>query len=369
MRILQVCPRFYPDRGGIEDHVWNISDRLAKKFDVSIFTTDPSGKLPKEEVISGVENTRVGVKIRRFRCFAQDNSYNLSLSLVAAVRRSSADIVHIHGYYDLTPPLIVLLKNRKRCLFTLHSGGSSSSIRRLLHLPYNLTMRSVMRRVDRVICVSKFELEHFREILKLPESKMELVPNGVNLVEFGNKDYVKTIPPTILSVGRLEKYKGQHRVIRSFRVFKNLFPNNGARLCILGAGPYKSKLESEIKRLKLNDSVQFLSWLSRQEYAALLGTSSMLILLSDYESQSILVSEALAVKTPAIVANNSALAEYIEDGSAIGVQNPDYPYEVALKMKLALDDSQCCRFSTRKLASWDDVVQRITNVYCEVLQR
>jgi len=31
MRILQVCPRYYPDMGGVEEHVRNISERLSKK--------------------------------------------------------------------------------------------------------------------------------------------------------------------------------------------------------------------------------------------------------------------------------------------------------------------------------------------------
>ena len=47
MKIAQICPRFYPDIGGVETHVYEISRRLAKEFELEILTTDPSGKLIK----------------------------------------------------------------------------------------------------------------------------------------------------------------------------------------------------------------------------------------------------------------------------------------------------------------------------------
>jgi hypothetical protein len=63
MKIAQVCHRYFPYMGGVEEHVKNISERLAKKYDVTVFTTDPSGELKEGEVIANV-------KIRRFRSWA-----------------------------------------------------------------------------------------------------------------------------------------------------------------------------------------------------------------------------------------------------------------------------------------------------------
>jgi len=38
VKIAQVCPRFYPDIGGVETHVYEISRRLAKEFEVEMRT-------------------------------------------------------------------------------------------------------------------------------------------------------------------------------------------------------------------------------------------------------------------------------------------------------------------------------------------
>jgi glycosyltransferase involved in cell wall biosynthesis len=94
MKILQVCPRYYPDIGGVEEHVRNISERLAEKYDVSVFTTDPSGKLPKQEVINSV-------KIRRFKSWAPDEAYYFSREIKKCLMKNSDcfDIVHAHSYH------------------------------------------------------------------------------------------------------------------------------------------------------------------------------------------------------------------------------------------------------------------------------
>ncbi len=42
MRIAQVCHRYYPNEGGVEEHVKEISERLAKKFHVEVISADMS---------------------------------------------------------------------------------------------------------------------------------------------------------------------------------------------------------------------------------------------------------------------------------------------------------------------------------------
>jgi len=60
--------------GGVEEHVKNISERLAKNFEVSVFATYPAGKLPKEELINDV-------KVTRFRSWAPREVHYFSVSL------------------------------------------------------------------------------------------------------------------------------------------------------------------------------------------------------------------------------------------------------------------------------------------------
>ena len=88
MKIIQVCPRFFPDIGGIETHVYEISKRLAKDSnnEVYVYTTDPTGKLPKKQIIDGIH-------VRRFKSFAPNEAYFFSLQLYCFCFRLLASLL------------------------------------------------------------------------------------------------------------------------------------------------------------------------------------------------------------------------------------------------------------------------------------
>ena len=94
MKILQVSPRYFPCYGGVEEHVKNISEGLSKNHEVVVCTTDPSGRLEKEEVIKGVE-------VKRFKSFAPSDSYYFSGDLKKYLHDNchEFDVVHAHSYH------------------------------------------------------------------------------------------------------------------------------------------------------------------------------------------------------------------------------------------------------------------------------
>ena len=94
MRVLQVSPTYSPYLDGGAEHVKNICERLAKKYDVTVFTCDFSGQLPKEEVINGV-------KVKRFRCLSLMNAGHLSLGMLKEIKKHRFEVVHAHNYHAL----------------------------------------------------------------------------------------------------------------------------------------------------------------------------------------------------------------------------------------------------------------------------
>jgi glycosyltransferase involved in cell wall biosynthesis len=96
MRIAQVVQRYFPYIGGLETHVAEISRRLVTKgFEVEILTTDPSGTLPREEMVNGLA-------VRRFKSWAPGEAYYFSgaLKKFLAEKASGYDIVHAHAYHS-----------------------------------------------------------------------------------------------------------------------------------------------------------------------------------------------------------------------------------------------------------------------------
>ena len=355
--MLQICPRYYPSVGGIETNVQAISEGLvARGFDIEIMTIDPSSKLPAVEEINGV-------RVRRFRSMA-NHVYSPSTQLVHALRGMKADIMHVHGLHHLTSPLAIASKTSvsSKCVFTLSTGGSSSRVRELLRVPFIVLMRKVVAKVDKIICLSQFELEHYQRLLDIPRSKLVVIPNGVNLNQVAKHER-NTSGSVLVTAGRLVKHKGFQKVIRGAKELHDLWPEIDFRVCIVGRGPYETQLMKETKELEIEEYVDFLGWRKPSDFMQLLRASKAFVLLSEYESQAIVVCEALSAGIPVVVARNSALNEYVQRGYAVGVDDPDDPHEIALKIKSVLDNPGLCKIDDYKPLTWQEVVQTVAGLY------
>jgi glycogen synthase len=132
MKILQVSACYYPSIGGLQEHVRNISEQLSKSHDVTVSTTDSSGKLPREETVNNV-------KVLRFKSWAPQQSYYVSLELQKYLKQYSSefDIVHAHCYHSFVPLYAAQGKGKNRFVFTSHYHGTGHTFfRSLFHMPY-----------------------------------------------------------------------------------------------------------------------------------------------------------------------------------------------------------------------------------------
>jgi glycosyltransferase involved in cell wall biosynthesis len=351
MKIAQVCHRYFPYTGGVEEHVKNISERLVKNFEASVFATDPTGKLPREELINGV-------KVIRFRSWAPHEAYYFSAALKKYLAKHSDnfDIIHAHNYGALPALYAAQTKGKNKLVFTPHYHGTGHTfIRALLHKPYKFLGKTIFKKADGVVCVSKYEKSLIVNNFKVDEKKVAVIPNGVNLKEFiGLKRKKKNGCKSILCVSRLEKYKGIQYLIE---VLPRL--ESDVVLEIVGKGPYKENLVKLVKNLNINERVKFFQELPRSELLQKYADADVFVLLSKHEAFGLSVAEALCAGTPCIVANTSALAEWIDDENCFGI---DYPIDLDALADLIrkVMGKKVCK---PVVLDWDEVANRLAELY------
>lgn len=314
MRVLQVCPRYWPHIGGVETHVREISRKLVERnFNVEVLTTDPSGNLPREEIIDCL-------KIKRFNSFAPNDSYFFSPRLRKYLMTSSDsfDIVHAHSYHAFPALYTAQTKGKNKLVFTPHYHGTGHTLfRSLLHIPYRFLGSRIFQKADEIICVSNYEKELVVNHFDVDIDNVTVIPNGVNLNEFeGLKKRLKA-HRTILYVGRLEKYKGVQHIIRAL---SNL-PDDIV-LELVGKGSYKKCLVKLAKNLNVEERVRFYQDLPRTQLLQKYADADVFVLLSEHEAFGIVVEEALAAKTPCVLANTSGLTQWISNEHCFGVNFP-----------------------------------------------
>jgi glycosyltransferase involved in cell wall biosynthesis len=347
MKILQVCPGYLPAIGGVEQHVSNISQRLAREHQVTVFATDPSGQLPKEEEISGV-------LVRRFRSFSPNNAFHISLQMLRELRRSEFDIVHGHSYHAL-PLFFSRYAKRGKFIVTAHYHGHGHTlIRDFLLKLYKPFGRRVFQEADKIIAVSNFEKSLLIADFRIPEAEIEVIPNGIALHEFKNLKKEAKGYKTILCTGRLEGYKGMQHVVRALPLL-----DWNTRLEIVGQGPYKKKLIRLATKLGVGNRIEFYQDLPRKELLDRYANADLFVMLSRHEAFGIAVAEALAAKTPCIVANTSALREWVDNENCFGT---DYPVEIKELAQL-INKVMGKKVGEVKLWDWDQVVAELVKIY------
>jgi glycogen synthase len=361
LNILFATPRFFPAQGGVENHVYQVATRLVTRgHRATVFTTNGDGALAATDAIEGVTIRRFEHLPRRSDAFFSPDLYR------AIVREGSAfDALHVQNYLTFVSPLAMLAANRIGLPYvvTFHGGGHSQSWRNAIRRAQGLLLRPLLMRASRLIATARFEIGYYGNRLGLPAHKFQFVSNGCDIAV--RTVDVKTDPDLLISIGRLERYKGHQHVLAAFPEVQKRKAN--ARLRILGDGPYRSELERMRDALGLGACVTIggVPIAERQRMAELLSSAGVVALMSEFETQPMAALEAIALGRPVVVADTSGLSELAEQGHARAVPLKASPAMLAEAL-LAQIDAGPKPAASLKLPTWDDCARDLIALYNQI---
>ncbi|HWS83751.1 MAG TPA: glycosyltransferase, partial [Ktedonobacteraceae bacterium] len=206
---------------------------------------------------------------------------------------------------------------------------------------------------------------YFRTLLHIPARKLVVIPNGAGLPSLPDQT---DIPPKtstqslIVSVGRLERYKGHQHLITALPKVRERYAD--AQLLILGTGPYESSLRLLAQRVGMAEYVAFRSVPAsdRQKMAEILSQAMLVALLSEYEAHPLAVMEALALQRPVLVADTSGLREIAEQGLVRAVSLQSTPEEIA-RVALQQIVDPLIPPASFVLPTWDECTEQLQAIY------
>ena len=217
--------------------------------------------------------------------------------------------------------MLAALRARIPYVVTFHGGGHSSRTRQAFRRLQWTVLRPLLARARRLIAVAEFEAERFSAALRLPRERFVVIPNGSDLPAIPEEEAerLRAGRQVIVSVGRLERYKGHQSVIRAMPAVLRELPESELR--IIGTGPYQPELERLILELGLTERVTIgaIPPTDRSAMARALAQCSLIVLMSEFETHPLAVIEALALGRPALVADTSGLHELAQRGLARAV--------------------------------------------------
>jgi glycosyltransferase involved in cell wall biosynthesis len=358
-RILMVTPRSPLGHGGVERHVMEVSRRIRKADgDVEVLCADPD--------IRGVSTQEHdGVPIAAVRAWPADRDFYLAPRLWREIGRRAPDVIHVQSYHTLVAPLAMLraLFSRIPYVVTFHGGGHSSELRNRMRGLQLRLLRPLLARAARLVAVARFEIDQYGSALGIPAERFVLIPNGTDLEvgEVGDADG----PPTLATIGRLERYKGHDRVLAAFPAVLESRPD--ARLLVVGKGPYEDELRRQAEELGIGEQVEFTSVPPGDPtaMAAMLSRISLVVLLSEFETHPLVALEAAAARRRLLVADSGGLSELAADGFARAVPADEEPAAVAQAILQQLEEPPPAE--APKLSTWDDCAIALLDLYRSVM--
>lgn len=270
-------------------------------------------------------------------------SWKEQTSMPRVIQKEDCDLVHFpHFNMPITykDPFIVTIHDLTLSFFP---GQKMTSF--LHRTGYQATIKHACKKAKRIIAVSKNTAKDIENLMKVDQSKIDIIYEAVEFDKYHNRHSEEGIvemksrfnlkKPYLLYVGVWRSHKNILGMLSAFR--KILDRGIDCNLVITGKpDPHYPEVKNKIKELKLENRVIFPGFVPDEDLPLMYAGADLFVWPSFYEGFGLPPLEAMASGTPVISSNTSAMPEIL--GKAAEFFDPYDDEEIALAMERVLRD-------------------------------
>ena len=141
-----------------------------------------------------------------------------------------------------------------------------------------------------------------------------------NSIETGKTINATPNPLQFVYVGRLVFYKNLEVAIKAIDIIKNTEPK--IKLVIIGSGPHRKTLEDLVRKLNLEQNIEFKGYVTSEEKSKTIAESNALIFPSLCEGFGLVILEAYEQKRPVLVSDIKPMSDIVSNGVTGFVLDP-----------------------------------------------
>ncbi len=359
MKIFYSLEAFYPHISGVTI----TTDRLAshflkdKDFETFVITASEKGEFL-------IEKSPKGYLVIKLKSIPKAVRGKIPISLLAKIpiseifKKYKPDIIHLQDPAFISQALATEAKKYKVPVIAAQHSSLAFPLS-YLGLPQFLKefvcklMAKSLAFFYNTYCKKIITPSNFikNEVLKWGvEIPVEVVSNGINLnifkkgkvslkflEEYNLKDFIAK--PIVLYSGRIDKDKNLETFLSAIPL---VLKEVEANFLFLGTGDLKEKLEQEVKKRGVANNVRFIGPIEPGDLdiPEFYQLSSIFVIPSYIEAQSLVTMEAMASGLPVVASNGGALPELVKDGINGFLVNPFSFQEFAQKIILLLKDKK-----------------------------
>lgn len=294
--------------GGAEVLADRLARRLSDRFEMVFACLDTVGELGDALRADGFQVECLGRK--------SGVDPGCAWRLARWIRQSRAELILAHQYTPFFYSLASRGLGHGRPIVFVEHGRAVPDYPRRKRILFN---RLLVGRKDRLVAVGRDVRRALIENEGLPEDRVEVIYNGVNLQPYErNQSQRQEIRRTlgfqesdfiIAQVARLDSLKDHLTAIRTMA--RLVQTQRHAKLVLVGDGPERSAIEAEIAALEVGEHVRMLGL--RSDVPAVLSGADAMLLTSISEGIPLTLIEGMAARLPIVSTNVGGIAEIVQD--------------------------------------------------------
>jgi len=347
MKILRIYTRLPPLKGGMEKHIYHLSQEQIKLgHDVTIYFNQGD-----KTTNNDVQITKYPLDLTKPRALGILIFY-FFIVFKLVFKKDKFDVVHIHGDWSslVFSRLIKKLTNANVLAFSIHDDIKERGI-------YKFIFSILLKQVDIIFSTGFAAAE---KIIMMRNKKVVVQPSGINKIFF-NPHAKKFNSATfqVITVANLVAKKNLDLVLDIAKELKDF------NFIIVGDGEKRKHLQNRIENESIKN-LTLLGFCSPEEIRELYKESDLFLLTSFKEGTPTSILEAMASGLPIISSNAGGIKNIIKDGVngfiVDGMIKQRY-INILIKCKDNLEnDIYKNNIELANNYSWKNVSLKITNV-------
>lgn len=357
---------FYPQTGGIELHVYQLSQKLIDRGHSVIIITHAYGSRTGIRVLSN------GLKVYYVPFFVlyRESTFPTVFSFFPILRqiiiREEIDIIHGHGSLSsLCHEAIIHGRTMGlRTLFTDHSLFGFADAGSIFG---NKLLKFTLSDVGHVICVSHTCKENTVLRAALNPSAVSVIPNAVVSDNFlpdqskASKDYI-----TIVIISRLYPNKGADLLTAIIPRICSLHPT--VRFIIAGSGPKEVDLEQMREKYRLQERVELIGSIRHEDVRNAMVTGHIYLHPSLTEAFGTVLVEAASCGLLVVTTNVGGIPEVLPNHMTVFASPEEDSLVDSTLQAIHLIEQKKVDTSTfhdevKNMYDWENVAKRTEEVY------
>ena len=376
--------------GGVERRIMETAKRLQTESDITVYSGTKAG-FKKPSNINGVSFVP---------CYSTDilfpvDNWFFNRSLTKKASAINADVYEAHAVSGYRfPKTLEKLGIKKPFIHTIHgvladeyeqakkNGYPSVRDRVANYFMQKLSKleEETAKNATIIVTISNYSLEKIQKYYGIKQSKVRIVPNGVDTEKFKpmntkavRQQFGLGNEPCVLFVGSLIPRKGLPFLVEAAK--KVVRDQADTKFLIVGDGPLRNQLLDSLKTANLSGNFKFLGNLKDNLLPAVYNCADVFVLPSIQEGQGIVLLEAQASGKPVVAFDIGGVNETVQNnktGFLVNRGNVDALADALLKLLTNKELSEKMGSNGNRFVSenytWDLCAQKMLKVYHEALK-